>query len=152
MKDQAFQEFKEKILVIDPFLEPAENEKLINKIFHKLQHELGLENPLLDVANLFITALNASNKEKADTENSTLPKGLDLTSLKIDPNGKNFSGFVNQITSITNKIIDSKTRELILMPLLMQNFSKPFNVSEQMLELIDGLKCSDDSKPELNGD
>ena len=152
MKDQAFQEFKEKILEIDPFLEPAENEKLINKIFHKLQYELGLENPILNVANLFITALNASNKEKADTENSTLPKGLDLTSLKIDPNGKNFSGFVNQITSITNKIIDSKTRELILMPLLMQNFSKPFNVSEQMLELIDGLKCSDDSKPKLNSD
>jgi hypothetical protein len=38
------------------------------------------------------------------------------------------------------------------MPLLMQNFSKPFNISEQMLELIDGLKCSDDSKPRLNTD
>ena len=152
MKDLAFQEFKKEILEIDPFLEPSKNEKLINRIFHKLQYELGLENQLLDVANLFITALNASNKEKADTENSTLPKGLDLTSLKIDPNGKNFSGFVNQITSIINKILDPKTRELILMPLLMQNFSKPFNVSEQMLELIDGLRCSDDSKPRLNTD
>lgn len=152
MKDLAFQEFKKEILEIDPFLEPSKNEKLINRIFHKLQYELGLENHLLDVANLFITALNASNKEKADTENSTLPKGLDLTSLKIDPNGKNFSGFVNQITSIINKILDPKTRELILMPLLMQNFSKPFNVSEQMLELIDGLRCSDDSKPRLNTD
>ena len=152
MKDGAFQEFKEKILEIDPFLDPAENENLINKIFHKLQYQLGLKNSLLDVANLFITALNISNKEKVDTENSTLPKGLDLTSLKIDPSGKNFSDFINQISSITNKIVDPETRELILMPLLMQNFSKPFNVSGEMLELIDGLRCSDDSKPKLNSD
>lgn len=150
MKDKDFQEFKEKILEIDPFLDPAENENLINKIFHKLQYQLGLESSLLDVANLFITALNISNKEQVDTENSILPKGLDLTSLKIDPSGKNFSDFINQISSITNKIVDPETRELILMPLLMQNFSKPFNISEQMLELIDGLKCSDDSKPILS--
>ena len=152
MKDEAFQEFKEKILEIDPFLDPAENENQINKIFHKLQYQLGLESSLLDVANLFITALNISNKAQADTENSTLPKGLDLTSLKIDPSGKNFSNFINHITSITNKIVDPETRELILMPLLMQNFSKSFNVSGQMLELIDGLRCSDDSKPILNND
>jgi hypothetical protein len=152
MKDEAFQEFKEKILEIDPFLDPAENENLINKIFHKLQYQLGLEKSLLDVANLFITALNISNNAQVDTENSTLPKGLDLTSLKIDPSGKNFSGFINQINSITDKIVDPETRELILMPLLMQNFSKSFNVSEQMLELIDGLRCSDGSKPILNKD
>ena len=153
MKEQAFQEFKEKILEIDPFLNPAENEKLINKIFHKLQNQLDLQDSMLDVANLFVTALNISSKEKiADTKNSNLPTGLDLTSLKTDPSGKNFSGFVNQITSITNKILDPKTRELILMPLLMQNFSKPFNVRDQMLEIIDGLRCSDDSKPQLNTD
>lgn len=36
------------------------------------------------------------------------------------------------------------------MPLLMHNFSKDFDFSSQMTELVDGLRCSDDSKLQLD--
>jgi hypothetical protein len=151
MKNEAFQEFKEKILAIDPFLSIADYEKLANEIFHKLQNQIGIQDSKIDLANLFITAVNTVAQGKVpDTENSNLPVDLNLTMLKSNSNQKYSAEFVNFFTSIVEKIVDPKTRELILMPFLMQNFSKPIDIATEMVDLIDGLRCSDDSKPKID--
>jgi hypothetical protein len=76
-----------------------------------------------------------------------LPNGLNLTYLSRDPSGSRFPGYLNQMDILTNKIVDSVTRELFLTPLLVQNFSKPFKINDQMLDLLNGLSCADGSKP-----
>jgi len=151
MKNKAFQEFKEKILATDPFLPIADYEKLANEIFHKLQNQIGIQDSKIDLANLFITAVNNVARVKVpDTQNSTLPADLNLTMLKSNSNQKYSADFINFFTSIVEKIVDPKTRELILMPFLMQNFSKPIDIATEMVDLIDGLRCSDDSKPKID--
>ena len=153
MKNEYFQEFKEKILAIDPFLPIADYEKLANEIFHKLQNQIGIQDSKIDLANLFITAVNTRDGGKVpDTENSTLPADLNLTMLKSNSNKKYSTEFIDFFSSIIEKIVDPKTRELILMPFLMQNFSKPIDVATEMVDLIDGLRCGDDSKPKIDDD
>ena len=152
MKHQAFQEFVEKISKLDPFLDSNQFEKLTNKYFREFQVSLGT-NGELTLAHLFSAHLNTSSTPNTLIANDpSLPSGFNLTSLKRNPNLGSSKGFINDIFSITDKIVDPKTGELILMPLLMHNFSKPFNISSQMLELADGLRCSDDSKPKIDSE
>lgn len=152
MKNEAFQEFKEKILAIDPFLPIADYEKLANEIFYKLQNQTGIKDSKIDLANIFITAVNTGDGGKitTNTENFTLPSDLNLTTLQSNSNQKYSAEFINFFTSIVEKIVDPKTRELILMPFLMQNFSKPIDIATEMVDLIDGLRCGDDSKPKID--
>ena len=153
MKNEDFQEFKEKILAIDPFLPIADYEKLANEIFHKLQNQIGIQGSKIDLANLFITAVNTSPEGRiANTENSILPADLNLTTLKNNPTKKNLAKFVDIFTSIAEKIVDSKTRELILMPFLMQNFNKPIDIATEMVDLINRLRCGGGSKPKIDDD
>jgi hypothetical protein len=153
MKNEAFQDFKERILAIDPFLPIADFEKVANEIFHKLQNQIGIQDSKIDLANLFITAINNRDGGKvANTENSNLPADLNLTMLKSNSNEKYSTEFINFFTAITQKIVDPTTRELILVPFLMQNFSKPIDVATEMVDLIDGLRCGDGSKPKIADD
>lgn len=151
MKNEAFQDFKERILAIDPFLPIADYEKLANEIFYKLQNQIGIQDSKIDLANLFITAVNTRDGGKvANTENSILPADLNLTMLKSNFNEKYSAEFINFFTVIAQKIVDPKTRELILVPFLMQNFSKPIDIATEMVDLIDGLRCVDGSKPKID--
>jgi len=146
---QAFKEFVEKISTLNPFLDSNTFERLANQYFREFQVSLGTNGDLTS-AHLFSAHLNTSSTPNTLIANDPkLPSDFNLTSLKENPTiGK--PEYINDISSIINKILDPKTRELILMPLLVHNFSKPFDISGQMRELTDGLRCSDDSKPKID--
>jgi hypothetical protein len=149
MLGQAFEEYREGVSNLPKTLPIAEWEIKVNKLLKEFQVNAGIKEPHLTVANLFIARLNGTI---ADTLSPALPNGLNLTYLSRDPSGSRFPGYLNQMDILTNKIVDSVTRELFLTPLLVQNFSKPFKINDQMLELLNGLSCADGSKPKLDAD
>ena len=148
MKYQAFEKFVEEILKLNPFLDSNTFERLANQYFREFQVSLGTNGDLTS-AHLFSAHLDRSSTPNTLIADPKLPSYYNLTGLKENPTiGK--PEYINDISSITNKILDPITRELILMPLLVHDFSKPFDISGQMRELTDGLRCFDDSKPKLD--
>jgi len=144
MLEQAFEEYKKELSSLPKNLPIAEWEPKINEILKEFQVKVGMEEPYFTVANLFIAQLNGTI---ANTKSPILPNGLNLTYLSRDPSGSKFPGYINQMYIVFDKIVDPVTRQLILMPLLVQNFSKPFKINDQMLELIDDLSCADATPP-----
>ena len=149
MLEQAFEKYQEGFSNLPIALPVAEWEIRVNELLKEFQVNAGIKEPHITVANLFVARLNGTI---ADTHSPILPNGLNLTYLSRDPSGSRFPGYINQMDILTNKIVDSVTRELFLIPLLVQNFSKPFKINDQMLELLDGLSCADGSLPKLDAD
>jgi hypothetical protein len=146
---QAFEEYQKEFLSLPKNLPIAELEPKINEILKEFQVKVGMEEPYFTIANLFVVRVNGTNP---DTQSLELPNGLNLTYLSQDPSGRKFPGYINQMDIVFDKIVDPVTREMYLMPWLVQNFSKPFKINYQMLELIDNLSCADGSRPKLDAD
>ena len=109
MLEQAFEKYQQGVSNLPKTLPIAEWEIKVNKLLKEFQVNAGIKEPHLTVANLFIARLNGTI---ADTLSPALPNGLNLTYLSRDPSGSRFPGYLNQMDILTNKIVDSVTREL----------------------------------------
>ena len=149
MLRQAFKKYQKEVLDLPKTLPVAEWEIKVNKLLEEFQVNAGIKEPHITVANLFIARLNGTI---ADTNSPDLPNGLNLTYLSRDPSLSMFPGHISQIDILKSKIVDQVTRELFLIPLLVQNFSAHFKINDQMFDLLNGLSCADGSKPKLDAD
>lgn len=150
MLEQAFEEYQKEASNLPKTLPVAEWEVKANKLLKEFQVTAGIKEPHITVANLFISRLNGTI---ADTLSPALPNGLNLTYLSRDPSLSMFPGHISQIDILKSKIVDQLTRELFLIPLLVQNFSAaPPKINDQMLELVNDLSCADGSRPKLDAD
>ncbi len=149
MLEQAFEKYQKGASDLPKTLPIAEWEIRVNELLKEFQVNAGIKEPHITVANLFIARLNGTI---ADTNSPALPNGLNLTHLSRDPSLSMFPGHISQIDILKSKIVDQVTRELFLIPLLGQNFSAPFKINDQMLDLLNGLSCADGSKPKLDAD
>lgn len=141
MLEQAFEEYQKGASNLPKTLPVAEWELKANKLLKEFQVNAGIKEPHITVANLFIARLNGTI---ADTNSPDLPNGLNLTYLSRDPSLSMFPGHISQIDILKSKIVDQVTRELFLIPLLVQNVSAHFKINDQMLDLLNGLSCADE--------